>query len=50
MKWEEKPDRIKVGMVALAFNPITQEEEATDLCELKASLVYTASSRTVRAK
>jgi|UPI00001F4812 hypothetical protein len=31
-----------------AFNLSTQESEAVDLCEFKASLVYIVSSRTAR--
>ena len=34
-------------MVAQAFNPIIQEEEAADLCKFKVTLVYKVSSWTV---
>jgi hypothetical protein len=37
------------GVVALAFNPSTQEAEAGGTLELKASLVYIVSSRIARA-
>ena len=36
-------------LVAHAFNPSTKEGEAIKSLELKASLVYRLSSRTVRA-
>lgn len=32
--------RIGLGMVAIIFNPNTQEAEVFDLCELKASHIY----------
>lgn len=35
-------------MVTQAFNSITQEKEAADLCKFKATLVYKVSSWTVR--
>lgn len=38
--------RFRVGMIAHAFNPRTQEAEAGgSLSEFKTSLVYTANSR-----
>lgn len=40
---------IEPGMVVHSCNPSTRETEAPDLCELKASLVYTVSFRTARA-
>ena len=36
-------------MVVHTFSPSTQEAEAMDLCEFKASLVDIVSSRTARA-
>ena len=36
-------------MVAHAFNPTTQEAEAGGSLEIRASLAYIVSSRTVRA-
>ena len=36
------------AMVAQAFNPKTQQAEASNLCDFKASLVYRVSSRRVR--
>ena len=37
------------GEVAHTINPSTQGQRKVDLCEFKASLVYTLSSRTARA-
>jgi hypothetical protein len=41
--------KVKPGIVVQAFNPSTQEAEAVDLCESRASLGYRVSFRTVRA-
>ena len=36
-------------MVVHTFNPSTQEAEAGNLCEFKASLIYIVSSKAARA-
>lgn len=41
---------MKARIVAHAFNSSTLEEKEGDLCKFDASLIYTLSSRTARAK
>lgn len=54
LRWRKVPgpcvkQRSWLGMLAHDFNPSTQEEEADELCETEASLVYILSPRTARA-
>lgn len=51
LEWENKnyTQSGKVGHVVPTFNHSTQNQRQANLCEFKASLIDTASSRTVRA-
>lgn len=40
---------VKLGVVALLFNPSTQVEETADFCEFKPRLFYTVRFRRARA-
>jgi hypothetical protein len=44
-----RKESFQLGVVAHTFNPSTLDAEKVDACEFEASLVYKASSRTVKS-